>query len=140
MIEQTAKVVACHDDTLFLETQRQSTCGGCKLKQGCGTGLLDKHVGNRFSQLTVDSHDHDVELGQNVTVAVEEEVLLRGALLMYIVPLILLFTFSAVSNLFQMSEAIEIIAGLSGFLLGLYLVKLRINKQKALYQVHIIEE
>jgi len=93
MIEQQATVIEIKDDTIWLQAERQSTCGQCQIKQGCGTGLLAKHVGQRFSKIAV-NNTTDVSIGQHVTVAIPEQTLLQGAALMYLLPLGLLFMFS----------------------------------------------
>ncbi|THF54438.1 MAG: polyurethanase, partial [Methylophaga nitratireducenticrescens] len=49
MIEQKAKVIRSDESTIWLQTERQSTCDKCQVKKGCGTGLLSEHVGRRFS-------------------------------------------------------------------------------------------
>ncbi|MDC9725230.1 MAG: SoxR reducing system RseC family protein [Gammaproteobacteria bacterium] len=139
MIKQQAKVIKCDDSTVWLEAERQSTCSACKLKQGCGTGLLENHVGKRFSQIAV-KRTGDVNLGQTVNVAIPEEALLHGALLMYMLPLFLLFAFSAFAQLLQLNEVVEIIAGISGLLLGFYLVRTRLKNKKNGFQARIIED
>ena len=65
MIKQQAKVVSCDDNKVWLEAERQSTCGQCQVRKGCGTGLLANHVGKRFSRIEVAKTD-DVTVGQQV--------------------------------------------------------------------------
>jgi len=139
MIKQQAKVVRSDDSTVWLEAERQSTCSGCKVKQGCGTGLLENHVGKRFSQISV-VKTNDVSVGQEVNIAIPEETLLQGALLMYILPLVLLFAFAAIAKTLGFNELVEIIAGTSGLLLGFYWVRERLKHKKDGFQARIIEE
>ena len=139
MIEQTAKVISCNDDTVFLEVERQSTCSTCKVKQGCGTGLLAEHVGKRFSHITVHK-TNDVKIGQQVRLAIPEQTLLQGALLMYILPIALLFVFAALAHAFNFNEMVEIFSGLAGLLLGFYLVKIRLSNKEDGFQAKIIED
>jgi len=139
MIKQQAKVVKSNDTTVWLEAERQSTCSACKLKQGCGTGLLENHVGKRFSQISVNKTS-EVKIGQEVNLGIPEESLLQGALLMYIVPLVLLFVLSAIVKALGFNEAVEIIAGISGLLLGFYWVRERLKNNKDNFQARIIEE
>ncbi len=139
MIKQQAKVVACDDTTVWLEAERKSTCSGCQMKQGCGTGLLENHVGKRFSQISVQK-TADVNIGQEVSIAIPEEALLQGALLMYILPLVLLFSFSALAKVLGFNELVEIIAGISGLLLGFYWVREKLKHQKDGFQARIIED
>lgn len=139
MITQQVKVVSCDDKTVWLEAERQSTCSGCRLKQGCGTGLLENHVGKRFSQISVEKNN-EFSIGQEVKLAIPEERLLQGALLMYILPLLLLFVFSALAQLLALNEAVEIIAGLSGLLLGFYWVRTRLKNNKDGFNARIVED
>lgn len=139
MIKQPAKVVSYDQNTIWLEAERQSTCSGCQLKQGCGTGLLENHVGKRFSDITVEKKS-DVSVGQEVTLAIPEETLLQGAALMYILPLVFMFIFAAVAQALHLNEAIEIIAGLGGLFVGLYWVRIQLANKKDGFKVKIIEE
>lgn len=139
MIEQSAKIIKFDDDKVWLEAERQSTCSGCKVKQGCGTGMLANHVGKRFSNISV-MKTSDVEVGQQVQLAIPEETLLQGAFLMYILPLVLMFIFAAGAQALNFNEAIEIFAGLSGLLIGFYWVKTYLANKKDGFQARIVEE
>ncbi len=139
MIEQKAKVVSFDDETVWLEAERQSTCSGCQVRQGCGTGMLAKHVGQRFSRITV-KKTSDVEIGQQVQLAIPEETLLQGAVLMYLLPLVLMFIFAAIAQSLNFNEALEIIAGISGLFIGFYWVRIRLRNKKDGFQAKIVEE
>ncbi len=139
MIEQKATVVSYDEKTIWLEAERQSTCDGCQVKKGCGTGLLAKHVGKRFSRIAV-AKTMDVHIGQQVQLAIPEESLLQGAVLMYILPLIMMFAFSAIAQTLNVSEALEIIAGIAGLLIGFYWVRIRLQRQTDGLQAKIVEE
>ncbi|NQZ54150.1 MAG: SoxR reducing system RseC family protein [Piscirickettsiaceae bacterium] len=139
MIEQKAKVVSFDDETVWLEAERQSTCSGCQVRQGCGTGMLAKHVGQKFSRITV-KKTSDVEIGQQVQLAIPEETLLQGAALMYLLPLVLMFIFAAIAQSLNFNEALEIIAGISGLFIGFYWVRIRLRNKKDGFQAKIVEE
>jgi len=139
MIEQKAKVVGCDENTVWLEAERQSTCSSCRLKQGCGTGLLADHVGKRFSQISV-AKIHDVSVGQQVNLAIPEQTLLRGAFLMYILPLVLMFLFAALAEFLKFNEVVEIFAGMSGLCIGFFLVRLRLRTKEDSFKAKIVEE
>lgn len=139
MIKQSAKVVNCDDHTVWLEVERESTCSGCKVKQGCGTGMLAKHVGKRFSRIAVNKINN-VQIGQQVQLAIPEEALLQGTFLMYILPLVFMFLCAALVQTFTSNEAVEIFAGLGGLLVGFYWVRIRLRNKKDGFQARIIEE
>jgi sigma-E factor negative regulatory protein RseC len=138
MIEQKAKVVGFNNDTVFLDVERQSTCSACEVRQGCGTGLLSKHVGKRFSHIKIHKKN-DVKIGQQVQVAISEKTLLQGAFLVYLIPILLLFVFSAIAQVFNFSEMVEILFGVTGLILGFYFVKIRLNNNND-FQAGIVEE
>ncbi len=139
MIEQQATVIACDDNTVWLEAERQSTCSQCQLKQGCGTGLLANHVGKRFSRISVNK-SFDVTIGQHVRLAIPEQSLLQGTFVMYIMPLVLMFLFAAVAQALNFNELVEIFAGIAGLLSGFYWARLRLANNKDGFQARIIEE
>lgn len=139
MIEQKAKVVSCDEDTVWLEAERQSTCSGCRLKQGCGTGLLANHVGKRFSHISV-AKTHDISVGQQVNLVIPEQTLLQGAFLMYILPLVLMFLFAALAEFLNFNEVVEIFAGISGLCIGFFLVRLRLRTKEDSFKAKIVEE
>ena len=53
MIEQKATVASRSGEQVWVEAERQSTCGQCQARRGCGTALFSKHVGTKFSRLAV---------------------------------------------------------------------------------------
>ena len=139
MIEQQATIVEVDGDTVWLQAERESTCSNCQVKQGCGTGLLSKHVGKKFSKISVHKTT-DVALGQVVTLVIPEQALLQGAALMYLLPLTLLFLFSIITRSFGLGEGTQILAGLTGLATGFAIVKENLRNKKDGIQAKIIEE
>jgi len=139
MIEQQATIIEVDGDTVWLEAERESTCSNCQVKQGCGTGLLAKHVGKKFSKISVHKTT-DVALGKVVTLVIPEQALLQGAALMYLLPLTLLFLFSIITRSFGLGEGTQILAGLTGLATGFAIVKENLRNKKDGIQAKIIEE
>jgi|TARA_B100000795_G_scaffold114510_1_gene84943 sigma-E factor negative regulatory protein RseC len=139
MIEQQATIVEVDGDTVWLQAERESTCSNCQVKQGCGTGLLSKHVGKKFSKISVHKTT-DVALGQVVTLVIPEQALLQGAALLYLLPLILLFLFSFVTRSFDLGEGAEILAGLTGLVTGFAVVKENLRNKIDGIQAKVLEE
>ena|SRR5690554_5989612 len=139
MIEQKANVIRSDDTTIWLQAERQSTCDKCQVKKGCGTGLLSKHVGRRFSTIAV-AKTHDVEPGQQMKVMIPEEALLHGAYMMYLLPILFMFAGAGLCRIFLANEFAEIIAGLMGLMLGFYWVRIRLKNQKIAIETQIVEE
>ncbi len=139
MIEQKATVVAIEPDVIWVEAQRQSTCGSCQVRQGCGTGLLAKHVGKRFNRIAV-PNNKTVMIGQQVTVAIPEDALLQGAFLMYLLPLLAMFAGASLARWLAWPEPLQIAAGLAALLAGFFWVSSRLKRKHAVIATQIIEE
>lgn len=119
MVKEKATVVALEGDDAWVETTRQSSCGSCESSSGCGTATFSKVLGNRPFRVRVTNPLH-AKVGQRVTIAVPENGLMRGAALLYMVPLLALFL-SAVagewiaSTLFSLQlEWVSILTGVAG--------------------------
>jgi sigma-E factor negative regulatory protein RseC len=128
MIEESATVVAVQGDQVLVQTQRQSSCQACSVKKGCGTSVLSKVIGTRVSQMSVPNR-LQAEVGDEVLLGIEENALVKGSLLVYALPLILMLVFGLVaevlaSGLGWHSELPVVLAAISGFALSAGLVRL----------------
>ena len=97
MIEEQAQVVEMNGDQLVLQAQTKSSCGSCAASKGCGTSVLAKVVGRKFTRFHADN-SVDAEVGDTVIVGISEQALLRGSLVMYMVPIMGLLVFALVSE------------------------------------------
>ena len=89
MIEEQAVVVEAGDGYAWVETQRRSVCGTCSASEGCGTAVLAKIWGERRTRVRAISA-LPLQPGDAVIVGLAEGALLRGSLLVYLLPLTLL--------------------------------------------------
>lgn len=128
MIEEAAHVVAIEGDIAWVETQRQTACGSCAANKGCGTTALAKVLGNRMARLRA-LNTAQAKVGDEVIVGLEEGVLLRGSLAIYIVPLLLMLLMGATGerlahNLqLEGADGIALLAGSLGFGLGMLWIR-----------------
>lgn len=90
MIEEKAQVIEVKGDTLVLQAQRQSACGSCSANRGCGTSVLSKVVGQKFTRFQADNNIN-ARVGDTVIVAIPEDALVKGSLVMYMVPVLAMF-------------------------------------------------
>lgn len=122
MIEETAQVVEVKDQQLLLQTQRQSACQACSVKSGCGTSVLSNVVGTRSSQFLVDK-TLDLQVGDKVLVAVDENALVQGSLLIYFMPLIFMMSAGILVDYIFAAQGLTILATFVGFFLALFVVR-----------------
>jgi sigma-E factor negative regulatory protein RseC len=87
MVEQQAQVIEIEGDTLYLKAQVQSACGSCSAKKGCGTSVLSNVVGRKFSRFQA-VNNIGAKVGDTVIVGIEEGVLIKGSMMMYLMPLL----------------------------------------------------
>lgn len=121
MIEEQGRVVALEPGAVWVETRRKSTCSGCSARNGCGQGLMDQLGVRERRGLVRAVSDLHLQVGDSVVVGIREDVLLRGAVLVYLFPLLALFAGALLALQFGLAEPYVILAGLSGFF-GAWLV------------------
>lgn len=125
MIEEPGRVVALDRGAVWVETRRKSTCSGCSAKSGCGQGLMDSLGIRERRGLIRAMSDLHLQVGDAVIVGIREDVLLRGAVLVYLLPLIMLMAAAATAAQFSAREPVVILAGLGGFCISWLFVRMR---------------
>lgn len=89
MIEELAVVVKIENHQVWVESRQNSACGGCLQKASCTANAIGSVL--KKKSVPVDS-DIQLKTGDQVMVAIDENLLLRASLLLYLAPLIALFT------------------------------------------------
>jgi len=102
MIEEQAQVIAVKGDRLILQAQTQSACGSCSASQGCGTSLLSKVIGRKFTRFQAENNVNAI-VGDVVVVGIPEDALLKGSLVMYIVPVFAMLIFALLADFFLLA-------------------------------------
>lgn len=120
MIIETGRVVSVEAEGLWVETIRKTTCGSCKAQKGCGQGLLNQWDGHTsYIWVLLDGRDHvDYSLGDEIHIGVPEELVAKGSLMVYMVPVVSLVVTTAVAHTQFSNEAITTLSGFAGLLLG----------------------
>jgi len=134
MIEEQATVIEVKGDQLTLQAQTQSTCGGCAVNKGCGTSVLSKVVGRKFTQFQV-ANNIDAKIGDTVIVGIPEDALLKGSLVMYVLPILSMIMFALIADfLLDTSNVRDLFIAASGILglaLGSFLARGYFLKQSS---------
>ena len=128
MITENAIVVSIDNNQTWIETQRKSACGQCSANKGCGTSVLSKVIGNKLTKIKA-INNINAQVGDEVVIGLNEQSLLKGAFVVYMLPLFLLFLFSFVGQLvsdnllIHNNEFLIILFAVIGFYLGMRKVK-----------------
>lgn len=122
MIEEQAQVIEIKGDTLFLQAQTQSACGSCAANKGCGTSLLSKVVGRKFTHFQADNCI-DARVGDTVIVGIPEDALLKGSLVMYVIPILAMLIFALAADAFlnaalQYRDLMTAVTAIMGLVFG----------------------
>jgi sigma-E factor negative regulatory protein RseC len=89
MILETATITSVEKDALWVEAVQKSACETCTAQKGCGTAVLSKLTG-RMSRLRVlksPQASQFYSVGQQVTIAIPEDVVVLASVCAYLVPL-----------------------------------------------------
>ncbi|MGZ5011497.1 MAG: SoxR reducing system RseC family protein [Methylobacter sp.] len=122
MIEESAVVVKIENHQVWVESGQNSACGACLQKASCSTNAIGSVL--KKKAVPVDS-DIQLEIGDQVMVAIDESLLLRASLLLYLMPLIALFSGAGVANWLLADASADLwIAGsaMLSFLISLWLI------------------
>ncbi|MEQ5836978.1 SoxR reducing system RseC family protein [Marinobacter sp. NFXS9] len=118
MIEESGTVVAEIDDAVWVQTIRQSTCGSCSARKGCGQGALASMTDGRANQVRV-HNPLGARVGDQVTLGIEESQLLKASLLVYAWPLVALLLGAMVAaTLWPGQDGPAILGGALGLAVG----------------------
>lgn len=124
MIEEQGQVVACEADAVWVETIRRSTCGSCSARAGCGQALLQKiGPGRRRGRIRVLCSE-PLRVGEQVLIGVPEQAVLRGSLLVYLLPLLGLFAAALLGEAAGLAEPWLILLAAGGLAGGMWLARL----------------
>ncbi|WP_111497476.1 SoxR reducing system RseC family protein [Marinobacter bohaiensis] len=124
MIEENGTVVAVNGDEAWVQTIRQSTCGTCNARKGCGQGALARLSDGRANQVKV-ANTAGARVGDPVVLGIGERQLLTASLLVYALPLLALLVGAlAGASLGEAGDGPAILGGLLGLASGFLVVRI----------------
>lgn len=126
MVEEKAIVIGIEGNTVWVETQRKAVCDTCAVNKGCGTALLSKILGNKRSRLQALSNNLSFSVGDEVIIGLQERALVRGSMLVYGLPLLLMLLAALLAEVAAKhwlgatsTELLTIVVGGAGLFAGL---------------------
>lgn len=126
LAEEIAIVSFIDDDYAYLKADSASACSSCSAKSSCGAKTITKP--NAEYNLRV-RNDLNLKEGDSVVVSLESQKLLIATVILYILPLLMLFAFSFLGKSFY-GEIGSIIGGITGLAAGLLIVRQGFAKDK----------
>ncbi|MFB1011888.1 MAG: SoxR reducing system RseC family protein [Thiopseudomonas sp.] len=128
MIEERGQVMAVDGDRVRVAVERQSACGSCKARAACGQGMIQALRSGRCQEVEARC-SLPVRVGDQVVLGVAEELAVRSALLVYLLPLLALLGGALLADAQGLAEGWSILSALGGFALavgGVYLYNRRL--------------
>lgn len=126
MVEEIATVVQTEAQGVWLETRVQSSCQACSANDSCTSGVVAKHLTNRQYRFFLpypSSQYAELLPGQQVRIGIHEGVLLKSALVVYLLPLLLFIAAVLLMYWAEASEGWQLFAGMVAALPGYYLAR-----------------
>lgn len=125
MIIESGRIVSIESEGVWVETIRKTTCGSCKAEKGCGQKLLNQWDGHTsYIWVLLDGRDSKFyQLGDEIQIGIPEEVIAKGSLLVYVVPVLLLVIATTIAHSLLANELITTLGGLTGLLVGGLIVR-----------------
>ena len=143
LIKESVKILSIENNYLWVEGIQRSACHTCSAQQGCGQSLLAKWAAQPVRlRIPLDGRDaSSFEVGQEVTIGIAEHVMVRGSLLIYLLPLILLLLGIWAGDRVFDNELVAIVCGLLALLGGGFLAGKLANDaaHDAKLQAHLLD-
>lgn len=123
LLRESGVVSSIEGDFAYVEAQRQSGCSGCASSSGCGTSALATLFTSTSQSAIKVRNTHNVQVGDQVLLTLDESRLIKHSFMAYGVPLIGLFLFAVLFSMLSVrflgaSESAADIAAIIGGFLG----------------------
>ena len=126
MICETGRIIAMEGEWVWIETQQMSACHSCAAKAGCGQHLLSNVFPSKRQHLKLSTRTFadTVQLYDNVELAIPEQSIVKGAFLLYGLPLLMLLLGTvAASSFFPANDAMAGLGAFIGFSAAVLIVR-----------------
>lgn len=97
MLTEHGAVIEVNGEMAWVETQRASVCQVCSAKKACGSAVLSNVLGVKRTRVKA-INKMQAKVGDQVTLGLNESALVKGAFLLYAVPLIALITLAVIGD------------------------------------------
>jgi sigma-E factor negative regulatory protein RseC len=89
LITETGRVLEVDGAWAWVACRRQAECARCAEGRGCGGGILGRMLGDRLHKVRAATGAVAVRPGDQVLIGLGEDVVLRAAAAVYLLPLLL---------------------------------------------------
>lgn len=118
MLETRAIIIHVQGTEALVEASGEGGCGHCSSEKGCGSSKLTQLFCSKPRQFKV-RNEANAGVGDEVQIILQDGVLLRGSVLIYVFPLVLLIGGGVVGSHWASDATSRDALGAMGSLLGL---------------------
>ncbi len=126
MLETRAIVIQVHGSEALVEASGEGGCGHCNSEKGCGSSKLTQLFCSKPRQFKV-QNEANAGVGDEVQITLQDGVLLRSSVLIYVLPLVLLLGGGILGSHWSSDEAsrdgFAAIGSLLGLIIGFVVAK-----------------
>ncbi|WP_273428231.1 SoxR reducing system RseC family protein [Marinobacter sp.] len=138
MITETGTVIALKGEQVWVQTISQSACENCSARSGCGQRVLASASGGRANQVLV-HNTVSAQVGDEVTLGIDEQALLSASLMVYALPLLLMVLASIAGHRLSGGMDAGAIAGaVTGLAAGFWIGRRLQTGRGDRYQPHLL--
>ena len=123
MVEEIATVVQVESSGVWLQTKVVSSCQSCSAQDSCTSGVVAKAMTRRDYRFFLPQTTSELLVGQQVRIGIAEEVLVKSAFLVYLLPLLMFIGAIGVAVAGGWNEAMQLVAGIAGGFAGMLLAR-----------------
>ena len=117
---------AVEEGAVWVESIRQTACQSCAARKGCGQSALAK-MGQQHKNHVRALNAFDLDVGDQVVIGVPEDVVMKGTLVAYLMPLVLMLVAAITADNFTGNDLWVALAGMSGLAAGFGFVRLHFH-------------
>lgn len=146
MLTETGVVSKIEADGVWVRSQRQSACGACQARSGCGQRLLYTVTGNSidvFAKFPQGESFTALSVGDQVEIEVSENAIVNGSLLLYVLPLAVFISALIVfEQMFSAPGWLSFVLGLASLFFTVRQTRSYLNTAEALnaYQPSLVRK
>ncbi|MCH9692569.1 MAG: SoxR reducing system RseC family protein [Gammaproteobacteria bacterium] len=139
MLEERGRIVSIERDGIWVETAQRHGCHGCTAKAGCGTGLLNSYWAKTMKvRVNLNGHNpNNLLIHTPVVIGLGEQALVGSALIIYILPLLMLFAGTILGHL-STGEVGAIIGAAMGLIGGALTIRFFSRRYAAIAEPQLL--
>jgi sigma-E factor negative regulatory protein RseC len=136
MLSENGVVVAVEKDQVWVETIRSSACETCRAKSVCGQKVMTDFQSERKQKESSQAQKSHVpvrtnlimQIGDQVEIGIPEAAFIKGALLLYFLPILSLVLTAILISSLGLSEWLVAAVSIFSFVVSLGWVKYKSNQ------------